>query len=180
MKEESLRDLKAYGEEYPNWLERNRSALEVKDWGSAFGDYPVLIYGDCPWAPMEKPLSSSRLGLLSTAGVYMKDDQPPFDAENIEGDWRFRELDITADKSDLAIAHTHFDHKYADADLNSVLPLDRLQDLVTEGVIGSLAPKAMSISGYCLRPDLIWEHTAPAIVAKMKEMEVDALLHIPV
>ena len=50
-------------------------------------------------------------------------------AEDIEGDWTFRELpaDVTADVLD--IAHGHYNQASARQDLDSVFPLQRLREL---------------------------------------------------
>ena len=165
---------------YPAWREGALPFLEAADWKQAFTEYPFLRFETIPWAPLKKPLAQCRVAILSTAGVYVKGDQPPFDAENFEGDWRFREVPIDMDKEQLAIAHTHYPHRHAEQDLNVVLPLQRLKALQAEGVIGELAPMALSISGYCLQPDMIAEHSIPAMVARLQAMETDVLLHIPV
>ena len=175
-----LVDLSTHQDRYPAWLERARPALEAKDWTSAFKGYPGLRFATAPWCTPGKPLAESKIALLSTAGVYVAGDQPPFDAENIEGDWRLREIPVDCDRNKLAIAHTHYDHKFAEQDLNVVLPLDRLEELRGEGLYQEIAPVVFSISGYCTRGDLIIERTAPQVVERLKQMEVDALLHIPV
>ena len=175
-----LIDLEGFKQAYPPWLDRNRAALEAKDWASAFKDYPHLSFAEAPWTTLGKPLAECRVALLSTAGVYVAGDQPPFSAENEEGDWGMREIPMNAEASTLAIAHTHYDHQYALADLNCVYPVERLKGLQAQGVFAELAPTVISISGYCTRADLLMENTTPAIVARLKAMEVDALLHIPV
>ena len=86
--------------------------------------------------------------------------------------------DIRPDQ--VGIAHTHFDHTVAEQDLNCVLPLERLHELAAEGVIGEFLSPIFSISGYCTTADKIAEDSAPAIVARIKEMGADVVLNIPI
>ena len=177
---QELMDVAGFREKYGPWMEEVRPLLEAKDWKSAFASYPFPQPATAPWTPFSKELGQCRVALLSTAGIYLKDSQQRFDAENIEGDWSFRELPRTIKPDEVALAHTHYDHASADADLNAVLPLDRLGELEKEGVIGELLTPIFSISGYCTRPDLVAEQTAPQIAARVKEMRADVLLNIPV
>lgn len=175
-------DVDAFVPQYAEWFARVKPLLEQKKWGDAFtgGKFPTPINADAPWTPVTKPLAQCRLGLVSTAGLYLEGEQPAFDAENIEGDSSFRELPRDVDLARLKIAHTHYNHESADKDRNAVFPLDRLHELEADGVIGSLAAQLFSTSGYCTRLDRIATETAPAIVARMKALQVDAVLHIPV
>jgi D-proline reductase (dithiol) PrdB len=173
-------DIAGFRERYPAWLEQARALLEAKNWTEAFKSYPFPVNTEAPWTPLAKALAQCRVAVLTTAGLYRRGEQPPFRAEDIEGDWSLRELPLDADPATLAIAHTHFDHARAEADLNTVYPLERLRELVQAGFIGDLAPTHFSISGYCTRPDLVSEHTAPQVVQRLRMERVDALLHIPV
>jgi D-proline reductase (dithiol) PrdB len=176
-----LMDIAAFQERYPAWLERARAMLEASDFKGAFAaDYPYVVNAEAPWTPPRKPLAQSRLAVLTTAGLYVKGEQPRFRDADVEGDWTFRELPGDAWVDQLEIAHTHFDHARAEQDLNCVYPLERLRELMADGVIGSLAQRHYSISGYCTRADLVAEHTAPQIAQRLAQDGVDVLLHVPV
>jgi D-proline reductase (dithiol) PrdB len=175
-----LMDLHAFRERYPAWLEANRPLLEAGNWHDSFKGYPFPINAESPWAPLDKPLSRCRLAVLTTAGLYIAGEQPPFRAADIEGDWTFRELPDGTPYDRLAIAHDHYPHALAEEDLNVVYPLERLAELVNAGALGELAPRHISISGYCTRPDLVVEHSAGAIVETLRRDAVDVLLHLPV
>ncbi|NIT65061.1 MAG: hypothetical protein GWO39_15305 [Gammaproteobacteria bacterium] len=177
---EAIMNVAAFRARYPDWLEATRPVLEAKNWKEAFKTYPFVVNAHAPWTPLTKPLAECRVALLSTAGAYVKDEQPPFDAENIEGDWTVREIPTDVDYAQLELAHTHYDHARADQDLNCVFPLQRLRELVAEGVIGSLAARHYSISGYCTTADKVAEHTAPQVAMRAKQDAVDAVLHVPV
>lgn len=173
-------DTAAFRAAYPQWLEQTRPLLEAADWKAAFKTYPFVVNDDAPWTPLAKPLAQCRVAMLTTAGLYVPGEQPPFRAADIEGDWTFRELpdDVPAER--LAIAHDHFDHGRAEQDINCVYPHARLRELVAEGVLGGLTPVHYSISGYCTRPDLLVEHTVPEVVASLRQQRADVLFHVPV
>lgn len=173
-------DLAAFRKAYPGWLEEVRPLLEVKDWKGAFPSFPFPQTAGTPWTPLGKPLEQCRVALLSTAGVYLRDTQEPFDAENYEGDWSFREVPCDLRPEQTAIAHTHYDHANAEEDLNCVVPLAPLQGLVAEGVIGELISPFFSISGYCTRADMVAEETGPRIAERLRELGADVLLNVPV
>ncbi len=64
-------------------------------------------------------------------------------------------------------------------DANVVFPLDRLQELEKEGIIGELAPDAYSFIGACSQIRLK-KKTAPGWVKMLKEKQPDAILLAPV
>jgi D-proline reductase (dithiol) PrdB len=125
-------------------------------------------------------LSASRLLLISTSGAYLRTSQEPFDASNILGDYTIRTFSSSAPFSTLAFAHNHFDHTAVNADPQVILPLEHLADLVAEGVIGEMAPEAISFMGY--QPDLtrVVDELIPPILTAAKELQVQAALLVPV
>ena len=175
-----MEDRAGFKAAYEPWLERQRPLLNEKKWKEAFVGYPFVQNQETPFAPMTKPLPRCRLGLFTTAGLYIQGEQEAFDAANIEGDATFRELPLDTPRERLAIAHTHFDHSVAGTDLNSVFPVDRLREMTAEGLLGELTPRAVSISGYCTRADVIAERTAPAVVEAFRRQAVDTVLFVPV
>lgn len=173
-------DLAAFKAAYGPWLEEVRPLLEAGNWKEGFKTYPFPKPAAAPWTPFTKDLKDCRVALVSTAGVYVKGGQEPFDAPNIEGDWTFREVPTSIRADQVGIAHAHFDHEVAEKDLNCVLPLERLHELAAEGVIGKLLSPFFSISGYCTRADKITEESAPGIVERVQEMGADVVLNIPI
>src|SRR5690348_16021421 len=77
-----------------------------------------------PWAPLRKPLSESRLALVSSAGFVLP-GQEPFAAGMAGGDGSFREIPADADLSALIDAHKSqsFDHEGMHRDPNLAFPL---------------------------------------------------------
>lgn len=147
--------------------------------------------GETNWKLYERPrngeapassgieLSQSRLILISSAGGYLADEQEPFDAENDLGDYSLRTFASDIPFSRLAYAHTHYDHTAVDADPQVLLPLRHLADLVAEGVIGGLAPSAISYSGYQPDAERTLTETIPQILDVVEKESVNAALLVP-
>jgi D-proline reductase (dithiol) PrdB len=138
-----------------------------------------------PWTPVRKPLAESRVALLSTAGISMRGDAP-FDLESERrhptwGDPTFRRIAADATAADVEVSHLHIDTAFIRRDLNVALPLDRLRELVRDGVVGAMAATHYSTMGYQGSSTRVLEdETAPAIAAAMRSEEVDLALLAPV
>lgn len=171
--------LPGWPEAYGDWLNRARPQLEAAQWGEAFAGYPWVEPSETPFSPFTGALAEARLAVLTTGGFYLPDSQQPFTAEHIEGDPTFRVLPPTVTPGDLGIAHTHFPHEAALADLNTVLPLEHLREVVAEGRIGSLGP-TYSISGYCTDVAALCEQSAERIAQHAQEAGCHAALLVPV
>jgi D-proline reductase (dithiol) PrdB len=142
-------------------------------------------YDSIPWAPFSKPLAEAKVALLSTAGISMKGDAP-FDMEMerrnpMRGDPSFRRLRAGATSETIEANHLHIDTGYIERDLNVALPLDRLRELVKQGVVGSMADTHYSTMGFQGNDSSqLQNETAPAIAAAMKSEEVDLAIFAPV
>lgn len=171
--------LPGWPDAYQEWLTRARPLLEAAQWGDAFAGYPWVQPAEIPFTPAVRPLAQSRLAVVTTGGFYLKGEQAPFTAEHIEGDPTFRVLPAAARPEDLAIAHTHYPHDAALADLGAVLPLEHLHGLVAQGRIGSLGP-VYSISGYITNVAEFCQRSVEPIVAHALAAGCDAALLVPV
>lgn len=138
---------------------------------------------DVPFAPLSKPLGECTVALVSTAGVARRDDRP-FDQEGERrnpwwGDPSFREVPLGTSEKDVAVHHMHVDPRFAEADLDVVLPMRRLAELADEGVVGRPAPTHYSTMGYVLDATELVGTTAPAIAARMRAEGIDAAALVP-
>jgi D-proline reductase (dithiol) PrdB len=93
----------------------------------------------------------------------------------------FRSLD-RADRQ-LVMGHwsPNFDHTGFQLDLNVVYPIDRLEELAADGVIGDVAPRHFAFAGN--QPDTVSEvrlDTGPACAAELVADAVDVVLLTPV
>jgi D-proline reductase (dithiol) PrdB len=128
-----------------------------------------------PWVS-GPPLTQRRVAIISTAGLHRRDDRP-FSFE--PGDhYRIIPGDIAA--NDLLMSHvsTNFDRSGFQQDWNIAFPLDRLRELVDEGIIGSLADFHYSFMGAVDPSDM--EPSARKMAAFLKKDRVNAVLLVPV
>ena len=139
--------------------------------------------GKIPWTPLSKPLSETTFALVTSAGISLKSD-PPFDMEREKteptwGDPTYRIIPLGTQSADINVNHLHINSKHILADLNVMLPLERMEELCAEGVIGSLAPTAYSFYGFQWENmDFLNTAIAP-MIDKMKLEGVDAVLLTP-
>jgi D-proline reductase (dithiol) PrdB len=154
--------------------------IERHDYATAFKTYPWPTFATAPWTPLAKPLAESRIGVVTTGGLYRAGVQDAFDGHAPDGDWSFRAVPAAVPIQTLAIAHEHFAHEVAQTDMNTIFPLDRLRDLEAEGIVKGLADVHYSIMGYCPRAADLAESTAPAIAAGLQAAGADVAVVIPV
>jgi len=150
-------------------------------------------YDDGPFTPLQKPLSTSRLALLTSSGHFVEGDDPePFGVKNMTqaeaidriDDFLKTEPQLSAIPSDipgekLRVRHGGYDIRGVQADPNVAFPIDRLQTLQQEGAIGELAPYAYSFVGSCSQMRLT-KRTAPEWVKQLQEQAIDVALLVPV
>ena len=102
--------------------------------------------------------------------------------DGFEGqDTSFRVID--ANRRDVVLGHwsPNFDRSAFSLDLNVVFPIDRLEELATQGVIGGVAPRHYSFAGN--QPDdvaTIRLDTGPQVAAQLNEDGVDVVVLTPV
>jgi D-proline reductase (dithiol) PrdB len=131
-------------------------------------------YETAPWVT-GPPLSERRVAIVSTAGLQKRGDRP-FSM----GATDYRLIPGDLDAADLVMSHvsTNFDRSGFQQDLNVAFPIDRLRELATRNVIGSVADYHYSFMG-ATDPDQFAptvEHLAPLL----KKDSVDAVLLVPV
>lgn len=121
-----------------------------------------------PLARLKKPIRESRLTFISSAGVQPRGTMP-FDVVHPVGDYSFRRVPSEAKPSDLEIHQIKYPTSGANRDLNVIFPIERLQELSGEGVIGGLTPDFFSFIGYNMDPQLfertLAEDIADAVMA---------------
>jgi D-proline reductase (dithiol) PrdB len=138
--------------------------------------YQWSSFETTPWTPLAKLLKNCRVALLSSSGIHLK-DQPPFDP--VKNDLSWREIPLDAEPRDYRISHYSKNAREVE-DYNTVLPLERLRQLAIEGVIGSLAPLAFTFMGRIFQRAKLEKDMAPGIVERLRRLDVDAALLVPV
>jgi D-proline reductase (dithiol) PrdB len=145
--------------------------------------YPFSRYAiePTPVAFLRKPLSASRVALVTTAGLHTP-AQEGFDFSNKMGDASFREISNDVETQSLIESHrsNSFDHSGVEADRNLVFPLDRMRELLAQNVLGELNHRHFSFMGSVVGPRKLIAETAPQVAALLKADAVDAVLLTPV
>ncbi len=131
-----------------------------------------------PLAHLKKPLNESRLTFVSTAGVQPRGTLP-FDTVHPVGDYSFRRVPSNSAPADLEIHQLKYPTSGARKDLNVIFPIERLQELVAEGVIGSLTENFFSFIGYNMDPGRLEQTLAEEIADAVKSEGTDVALLSP-
>lgn len=154
---------------YPSVAQRFITAYEPWESGEAI-----------PWSPPQKPLSESTLALVTTSGVHHS-AQEPFDMQDEEGDPTFRVIDGATVNNDYKITHDYYDHSDAEKDLNIIFPLNRLEELEAEGIIGQLSKTHYSFMGHIDGRHIatLIGTAAQQVVERLKQGQVDVVLLTP-
>lgn len=129
-----------------------------------------------PWAPLRKPLAEARLGLIASGGVYLH-GQVAFTHKD---DTTHREIPAGAAAEDLRATHFAYDTAAARRDPNTVFPLGTLRALARRGVIGGLAPLALTFMGGIYSQRRVAAELIPALVERIIGLQPDAVLLAPV
>lgn len=134
-----------------------------------------------PWSPLQQPLSESRLGLVSSAGLSAP-GQEAFDVNKKGGDPAFREIPSEVDVQELIENHRSqsWDHRGVEQDKNVAFPIDRARELVEAGRIGSLSDRHLSFMGSITAPGRFVRDYVPQAAEVFVEEEVDVALLVPV
>ncbi len=150
-------------------------------------------YDDAPVTALSKPLSESRIGLLTTSGHFVAGDDPePFGVKEMsleEAQSRISEF-LKADpvlsvipaelpREKLRVRHGGYDLRAALDDYNVVLPIDRIGELQQGGLIGQALGNAYSFVGACAQRSLV-NDIAPQWAEMLKAQGVDGMILVPV
>lgn len=137
---------------------------------------PVPEFEMTAFATPLKPLSESTVAIVTSAALH-RQGQEGFGA----ADTGFKRID-RADR-DLVLGHwsPNFDRSGFQLDLNVVYPIDRLEELAADGVIGAVAPTHFAFAGN--QPDTVSElrlDTGPACAEQLLAAGVDVAVLTPV
>lgn len=140
--------------------------------GAAKVDCPTF---DTPAFTMPPPLKDATVAIVTSASLHHSDD-----ADFDPVDSGFRVLERT--RRDLVVGHwsPNFDASGVAADLNVVFPIDRLEELAADGVIGRVSDVHLAYAGNQFDLSAIRMDGGPAGAAFLKQQEVDVVLLTPV
>ena len=103
----------------------------------------------------------------------------PFDVVHPVGDYSFRRVPSASRPDDLEIHQLKYPTAGAHRDLNVIFPIERLQELAAEGVIGGLTPNFFSFIGYNMDPERLEQTLAEEIAAAVVADGAEAALLCP-
>ncbi len=127
------------------------------------------------WARGPK-LAQRRVAIVSTAGLHTRGDRP-FGAGGMD----YRVIPGNVGAGDLVMSHmsVNYDRSGFQEDWNVAFPLDRLNELARDKVIGSVAAFHYSFMG-AVSPVTNYESKAAELAQLLHKDKVDAVLLSPV
>lgn len=136
---------------------------------------PAPTFENPAWVT-PKPLAECTVAIVTSAALH-----PAGSDGFTNADTSYRLID--RDRRDLVMGHwsPNFDHTGIALDLNVVYPIDRLEELAAEGVIGAVAPRHLSFAGN--QPDdvaTVRLDSGPAAAAALRADGVDVVILTPV
>ena len=138
--------------------------------------YPRQPVFDPPrLAALRKPIGQSTIGIFTSAGIQLRGDAPLAETNDLS----YRLIDRAVPYSELIVSHQTPVRVWALEDLNVAFPRDRLADLEAEGLIGRLAPHAVSMVGSITTFTELLKNTVPAIQKELENQDVDLLFLFP-
>ncbi len=143
-----------------------------------FPPYRWTVNIDTTFTRLRKPLSECRVSMLTSGGVSHC-SMPRWDAY-AKNDFRLDVVDPNSDAADFSVNDSYYDTSDASTDINCVFPIDRLRELATDGVIGSVADRLWSgFMGRIYSRTKVLEESAPALAAELHNDGVDLFLLVP-
>jgi hypothetical protein len=143
--------------------------------------YRWAHYIDAPFTPLKKPLSQSRVTLITTAAPYQPDkgDQGPGAAYNGGAKFYAVYSGDTSKDHDLRISHIGYDRIHTTAsDSNTWFPLPALRRAAAAGRIGEVAPRFHGAPTNRSHRVTI-ETDAPEMLARVREDKTDVAIVVP-
>ena len=139
-------------------------------------NFPAFEHDDSPYVAFKKPLSESKIALVTPAGLHVRGDKP-FQG----GDQSYRVIPSNTKFEDILQSHVSigFDRSAYMRDPNVTFPFDRLKEMVDRGEIGSVPDKFYSFMGAGRSPRQIEMETGPEVGRLLAQEKVDAVLLTP-
>lgn len=158
--------------------------LRTREYYKAIGyttPYRWAHYTSAPFTALKKPLSQSRIALITTAAPYQPDkgDQGPGAAYN--GSAKFYAVydGDTSKTHDTRISHIGYDRKHTTAtDSGTWFPLPQLLRAAAAGRIGSIGPRFFGAPTNRSHRVTI-DTDAPEVLARCREDGIDAAVVVP-
>jgi D-proline reductase (dithiol) PrdB len=132
-----------------------------------------LLNDSAPFTRLRRPVSESRLALVTTAGIHLRGDPPYTNA-----DQSFRVIPAETPASEIVQSHASigFDRTAFQRDINVVFPMDRVREFVARGEIGSLSRTYFTFMGAQRPPyDRLLQDTGPEVARRLRADGVEVV-----
>ena len=128
---------------------------------------------DNPAWTIPKEKSSSRVSIVSSAAISRRGDKPFSWLAN-------NHRVIEKDNLDLVMTHVavEYDRTAWQQDINTILPIDRLEEMAKNSEIGSVSNEHYSFIGSS--DPIKMERSAKEVAERMKDDAVDTVFLVPV
>lgn len=140
-------------------------------------DFEFTVYKDTPITLLDKPLHRCKLALITTGGIHLKNDIP-FSMKEPGGDSSYRTVPDNISDDDIRVSHKWYNHKFINADINCVFPIDRMREHVKKGTIHSLSEKHYSFMGHIYNVKPLIDNAKKA-GRQLKKLDVDIAFLTP-
>jgi hypothetical protein len=173
----------------------SRLVAHVQEWQARAyqATAPRWTYEEGPFTSLFRPVSESRLALVSSSGHFVEGKDPqPFGVEDMSQEEAMQriisflrtapelsEVALDTPPEQLRVRHAGYDIRGSQADPNVTLPLYRLAALAQEGVIGELVDPVYSFVGAAAQTPLLKEK-GPQWVARIQEQGAEVAILVPV
>jgi len=128
------------------------------------------------FTPLAKPLAESKLAMISTAGTYIEGQV----AYYYKDDTSIRAIPVDTPVDKIRFSHIMENYLVeARQDPLTVFPLEALQRLKREGVIGELVSNYLSCMGGIYSQKRVVAELIPRLEAALNEEAPDVLLLVP-
>ena len=131
---------------------------------------------------LNKALSQSKVAIVSSAGLVIKDEQEPFNQNIKMGDTSFRVIPSSITPNRLEEHHRSdtFDHSGIQSNPFTGMPINHLLSLEKKNFVGSVSNKHISLMGSIINPSNLINDTIPKIISIFKNENIDIAIFIPV
>jgi len=134
----------------PEWDQPVPYIRRTHEWYNTLGygnPYRYAQFADVPFSRLRKPLSQSRVVLLTTAAPYQPDkgDQGPKAPYNAAAKFYAVYSGDTSKDHDLRVSHVGINRDHLTDDANTWFPLPALRRAAAAGRIGSVAPRFFGV-----------------------------------
>lgn len=144
----------------------------------AIQHFPFEKQGAPPWTPMRLSLEQACIALITSAGLYPPGSEP-FNMRALLGNWSIRLLPSEMSANDMLLSAVQYDRSQVDRDANVVYPVDRLRELIEEGVVGEMPKHHIGMMGYVMNTKALRRETVPEILGHLRRQYVDAVVLVP-